>query len=96
VNAPDTTLVFPAGSISPHHGPVAPNLFLNCAFIDLTLSPFRLSILENNPPLANELLHFSTPNAYNLAVAQLSPFAFPGKHLLLLKFYTHISDDAHF
>lgn len=96
MNAPLVTLVFPASSISCHYGPVAPNLFLIWALIALTLSPFKLSIFENNPPDANELLHFSTPKAKNLDVAHTSPASFPGKHLLVLKLYIQMSELAHF
>lgn len=78
VNFPLITLVLPASSNSCHQGPVAPSLFLIWALSDLTLAPYKLSIFLKIPPLASELLHFSTPNAYCGDVPHTSPITFPG------------------
>lgn len=85
VNAPLTTLVLPASSISLHHGPVAPKRVRVCALIDLTFFPYKLSMLAKTVPEAKELLHLDTPYAKWLDCLQESPVLSPGKHLAVAK-----------
>lgn len=87
--SPETTRTWPAGSISFHQDPLAPNLFLSSGLMLPVCSGATLLMCPEVGPLGHPLLCFQTaPN-----MGQAGPVGLPGRHFPCFSSHPHFKED---